>query len=708
MPVSRRDFLLKSGAVVAGTAVSAAGLSGARAAPTTVEAWQLPPKRPFRLVENEWITLRDGTRLAARIWIPDGAESSTVPVVWEYLPYRKRDSERLRDTGWAEMFVPYGFAFARVDIRGSGDSDGVLLGEYLQQEQDDAVEVIAWLARQPWSNGAVGMRGISWGGFSSLQAAALAPPALKAIIPQCASDNRYTDDAHYVGGALTLDNYDWGAEFKTVLVGPPDPAIVGPRWREMWMKRLEATPPVLAEWLAHQRYDAFWQHGSVATDYSRIKCPVYAVDGQIDSYRDFLPRLLANLKVPRKGLMGPWGHQYPQLADAGPGLDWVTEEVRWWTQWLLGIDTGIMKEPMLRVFMENRTAAEVWPQDVPGRWLAEPSWPSPHVHDRTLFLNVDGLSETQGIESVWQIHSQETLGLTKREWFPWNLNIDLPPDQTPDDKRSLTFDSGPLDADLEMLGRPIASIRVASTEPVAKLVVRINEVTPDGVSWSVSYGVLNLTHREGHEKPSALQPGRLYDVQVPCYFTAHRFKRGNRIRVAISESIWPMLWPSPKPVRLDITAGASRLSLPIRPDDGRSPSMPIGLLRDRVQRRVEAEPADFSNQSVTQAGPDAEGRVMLHKRLRDEPETLADIGTRMSGGSDWYMSIKEGDPNSGVWRLEWFSRLARGEWDTELRSTLELTSTPEHFRMKESIRATEGEKVVFERHWDHVIERDLL
>jgi hypothetical protein len=706
MPVTRRDFLIGSGAVVAGTAVSAAGM--ASAVQGAREAWELPPKRPFRVVENEWVVLKDGTRLAARIWIPEGAESTPVPVVWEYLPYRKRDSERQRDTGWAEMFVPYGFAFVRVDIRGSGDSDGVLLGEYLQQEQDDALEVIDWLARQPWSNGAVGMRGISWGGFSSLQAAALAPPALKAIIPQCASDNRYTDDAHYVGGALTLDNYDWGAEFKTVLVGPPDPAIVGPHWREMWMKRLEATPPILAEWLSHQRYDAFWQHGSVAMDYSRIQCPVYAVDGQIDSYRDFLPRLLANLKVPRKGLMGPWGHKYPQLADAGPGLDWVTEEVRWWTQWLLGIDTGIMDEPMLRVYMEERTAAEVWPRDVPGRWVTEPSWPSAHVHARTLYLNVDGLSDKQGTEAVRQIHSQETLGLTKREWFPWNLNIDLPPDQTPDDKRSLTFDSAPLTEDLEMLGKPVASIRVSSTEPVAKLVVRLNEVTPDGVSWSVSYGVLNLTHRDGHERPSPIEPGRHYEVEVPCYFTAHRFKKGNRIRVAISESIWPMLWPSPKPVRLDITAGASRLSLPVRPDDGAPQRMPIALLRDRVLRLTETDPGAFKNQSVTQTGPDAEGRVLLHKRLRDPPETLTDIGTRMSGGSDWYMSIKEGDPNSSMWRLEWFSALARGDWDTELRSTLELTSTPDHFRIKESIRATERGKVAFERRWDHLIKRDLM
>jgi hypothetical protein len=705
MSVSRRSFVLGSSAAIAGAAMAG---RQALSSPKSAHGWKMPEKRPFRSIENEWITLEDGTRLAARVWIPSGAEKSPVPVVWEYLPYRKRDSERQRDTGWAEMFVPYGFAFVRVDIRGSGDSDGVLLGEYLQQEQDDAVEVIAWLARRPWSNGSVGMRGISWGGFSSLQTAAMAPPALKAIIPQCASDNRYTDDAHYVGGALTLDNYDWGAEFKTVLVGPPDPAIVGERWREMWLERLKATPPILAEWLSHQRYDAFWQHGSVAVDYSRIRIPVYAVDGQIDSYRDFLPRLLANLRVPRKGLMGPWGHKYPQIADCGPGLDWVTEEVRWWSQWLLGVDTGIMDEPMLRVYLEDRTAAEVWPRDVPGHWVSEPSWPSPHIHSKTLFLNSEGLSDSQGAQAVRVCRSQETIGLTKREWFPWNLNIDLPPDQTPDDERSLTFDSAALPDDIAIVGRPVAAIRVSSSEPVAKLVVRINEVTPEGKSWSVSYGVLNLTHRDGHENPAALEPGRRYDVEVPCYFTAHRFKKGNRIRVAITESIWPMLWPSPKPVTLEIVAGASRLSLPVRPDDAVGEAMPIALLLDRVLKQVQADPAELNNFTIAQTGPDPQGRVMLHKRLRDPPETLTDIGTTMSGGSDWYMSIKEGDPNSSVWKLEWFSRLKRGAWDTTLRSALELTSTAEEFRMKESISALEGDAVVFERRWDNRIKRDLM
>jgi predicted acyl esterase len=703
MSVSRRNFLVGTSAVIASTAV---GGSSAFSSPS--RGWQMPPKKPFRTIENEWITLKDGTRLAARLWIPLHAATSPVPVVWEYLPYRLRDFERQRDTGWAEAFVPYGFAFVRVDIRGSGDSDGVLLGEYLQQEQDDALEVIAWLARQPWSNGSVGMRGISWGGFNSLQTAALAPPALKAIMPNCATDNRYTDDAHYVGGALTLDNYDWGAEFKTVLVGPPDPAIVGPRWREMWLARLKATPPILAEWLSHQRYDGFWQHGSVAMDYSRIKCPVYAIDGQVDSYRDFLPRVLQHLEVPRKGLFGPWGHKYPQLADPGPALDWVSEEVRWWTQWLLGVDTGIMQEPMFRVFLEERTAVEVWPKDVPGRWVTEPSWPSPHIIARTMFLNSEGLADTAGTETVRICRSQETLGLTKREWYPWNLNIDLAPDQTPDDTRSVSFDGPPLAEDLEILGNPIAAIRVSASEPVAKLVIRINEVTPEGKSWNVSYGVLNLTHRDGHEAPSALEPKRRYDVLVSCYFTAHRFRKGNRIRVAISESIWPLLWPSPKPVTLEITTGASRLSLPIRPANTESAPMAIAELRDRIAHQVDADPAELKNYTITPTGPDAEGRVTLHKRLRDPAETLADTGTTMSGGSDWIMSIREGDPNSSVWKLEWFSRLQRKGWDTTVRSTLELTSTIEEFRIKESIHALEAETTVFERSWDNRIKRDFI
>jgi len=705
MSATRREFLVS----MAGYAtVLSAGGSTAQAMTSPQKKWQLPQKNSFRVIENEWIPMKDGVRLGVRLWIPADAERKPVPVVLEAIPYRKRDLERPRDEGWAQQFVPYGFAFARLDIRGSGDSEGLLLDEYLQQEQDDTLEVIAWLAKQPWCSGAVGMRGISWGGFACFQVAARQPPALKAIMPQCATDNRYTDDAHYVGGALTLDMYDWGTEFKNVMVASPDPAISGPRWREQWLQRLQATPPILATWLAHQTYDAYWQHGSIATDYGKIRIPTYVVGGQIDSYRDFLPRTLANLKVPRKGLMGPWGHKYPDIADPGPGLDWVGEEVRWWTQWLKGIDTGIMQEPMFRAYMEYQIASEVWPTDTPGRWISEAEWPPRASTVRQLHLNDEGLAARPGNEAVHVIKSQETLGLTKREWFPWNMSIDLPPDQAPDDLRSLCFDSTPLLEDLEILGNPRLRVRLRSNQPVAKLVVRLNEVTPEGKSWSVSYGVLNLTHRDSHEKPSALVPGQTYDIDLSCYFTAHRFKQGNRIRVALSESLWPLLWPSPRPVELSIVTGASSLSLPVRPIEASAATLPIALLKDRVEKEMKADPLLDSRYEITQMGPDVHGRVTLHKRLRDLPEALADTGTTISGGSDWYMSIQEGDPNSCVWQIEWWSAISRGDWVTKTRSTMELSSTAEQFRIKESLTAWEGDQQVFHKAWDQALQRELV
>lgn len=704
MSATRREFLI----TMASYAAVLASSEAAADATTSARTWRMPEKQPFRTLENEWIPMQDGVRLGARLWIPLSADKTPVPVVLEYIPYRKRDLERPRDDRWAHQFVPYGFAFARVDIRGSGDSEGLLLDEYLQPEQDDAVEIIAWLARQPWCSGAVGMRGISWGGFACFQAAAQHPPALRAIMPQCATDNRYTDDAHYVGGALTLDMYDWGTEFKNVMVASPDPAISGPRWREMWLERLKATPPILAKWLSHQRFDAYWQHGSIATNYAGIKVPVYVVGGQIDSYRDFLPRSLANLTVPRKGLMGPWGHKYPDIADPGPGLDWVSEEVRWWTQWLNGVDTGIMAEPMFRAYMEYQTATEVWPHDTPGRWVSETQWPPKEPAKRTLHLNADGLGAKAAPEAVRVIKSQETLGLTKREWFPWNMSIDLPPDQTPDDARSLCFDSAALTEDLEILGNPHLTVRLTSNRPVAKLVARLNEVTPDGKSWSVSYGVLNLTHRASHEKPSPLEPGRSYDIDLSCYFTAHRFKKGSRIRIALSESLWPMVWPSPLPVELRITLGISSLSLPVRSIESVDSPMPIKLLKERIAKTAKEDSLIDSRYEITQMGPDVHGRVTLHKRLRDLPETLADIGTTASGGSDWYMSIQEGDPNSCVWQLEWWSSISRGDWVTRTRSTVELSSTPEEFRTRESLTAWEGEKQVFQKSWDQRIPRDLM
>ncbi len=293
-------------------------------------------------IENLWIPARDGARLAGRIWLPKGARVEPVPALLEYIPYRKRDFMRERDEPMHRYFALSGYASVRVDLRGSGDSDGVLDDEYSPVELDDALAILEWIAAQPWCTGDVGMTGISWGGFNALQVAALAPPQLKAIITLCASDDRYGDDAHYKGGCLLNENMQWGSILTLYNALPPDPAIVGGRWRDMWRERLDALKPSPVEWMRHPWRDAFWKHGSVCEDYAAIRCPVYVIGGWADGYTNAVMRLLRGLNAPRKGLIGPWAHMFPHDGVPGPAIGYLQEAVRWWDHWLKGRDDGVM------------------------------------------------------------------------------------------------------------------------------------------------------------------------------------------------------------------------------------------------------------------------------------------------------------------------------------------------------------------------------
>ena len=241
-----------------------------------------------------------------------------MPAILEYLPYRKRDGTSQRDALTHPYFAGHGYACVRVDMRGNGEFDGLMLDEYTQQEQDDALEVIDWIARQPWCTGAVGMIGISWGGFNGLQVAARRPPALKAVITLCSTDDRYADDIHFMGGCLLNDNLSWASTMFAYSSRPPDPALLGERWREQWLERLENTVLLVENGCATSAATRQWQHGSVCEDFEAIRCPVYAVGGWADGYSNAIPRLLAGLTVPRKGLIGPWAHSYPHFADARP------------------------------------------------------------------------------------------------------------------------------------------------------------------------------------------------------------------------------------------------------------------------------------------------------------------------------------------------------------------------------------------------------
>ena len=697
--LSRRDLLRSSALLSAAPLALKFDWAWARNAPG---AWRLPDKNAVEVIDNDWIVLKDGTRLSARLWLPAGARQTPIPVVWEYIPYRKRDFTRPYDDLWGHELAQYGIAYARVDARGSGDSEGVLVDEYLDQELNDGVEVIAWLARQPWSNGNVGMRGISWGGINTLQVAALTPPELKAIMPMCCTDTRYSDDAHYIGGSLGLTNLQWGASFKGVMVMPPDPAIVGEHWRELWRERLNATPNILQTWLTHQRNDRYWQRGSVSSHYAGIQCPVYIVDGWVDTYVNTVPRILANVKSPRKALIGPWGHSPPQWTSPGPSLDWTYEEVRWWKHWLAGVATGIMDEPMVRAYMPYRTTWETYPKETPGRWVAENSWPPEHIKPRTWFLDEGLLSPEVGSQASVQYVADKVVGLQKPEWLPFPPE-GMPTEQTLDDRKSLIFDTHPLATDMEILGHPVARIHVSANRPVAKLALRLCEVTPEGKSWLVTYGLLNLTHREGHEHPVALTPGQSYDVKIDFSLIAHRFKAGNRVRLALSESLWPLVWPSPEVVTLTISHGASSLELPVRapiPD----PPMTIPV------KHAAPTPAGPLFGSLKETGPDADGWYELTQDPPPMTTTVSDTGTAITGGYGLKekLRIKDGDNSSCSWEGEHTGGFKRGEWDCTIHVAFKLTSTPDAFIIDETVRALDGDKVIFERISKSPIGRDLM
>ena len=588
----------------------------------------------------------------------------------------------------------------RVDIRGTGDSEGVMVDEYDVPELTDGVRVIAWLARQPWSSGSVGMRGISWGGINALQIAAMRPPELKAIMPMGCVVDRYTGDAHYMGGAYGEQNMGWGTAFKGDMAAPPDPQVAGTHWEAMWRQRLEATPPILRTWSMHQRYDSYWKRGSIATDYAAIKCPVYVVDGWGDPYESIIGELLANLKVPRKGLIGPWGHIFPNLATP-LGLDWPYEEVRWWQQWLDGTATGIMDEPMLRVYMMYKADSQAFPDEVPGRWVAEDAWPSARTASSNLYFDAGArLSPSPNSRDLIKYVGNKIVGLTKPQWV-YGRPTEF--EQSPDDRNSLLFDSAPLDRDLEILGCPIARVRVSADVPVAQIAIRLTEVTPEGKSWLVSYNVLNLTRRDSMERPTALKIGEFYDIELPLYMIAHRFKRGNRIRAAVSESLWPLVWPSPQIATLRVALGASHLVLPVRPMPEREAPFTIPVIHsDRGYT-----PLTTPNRAQMPIR-DATGRIKYDREGQPDTTFISAVGTTTTTASSRIIEVTEGDPTSCRMEMQHMNRWKRGDWDCTIQFGADLTATAEEFHLNEWVVAKKGESEIFRRDTPSIIKRDLL
>jgi len=670
-----------------------------------------------RTIENTFITMSDGTRLAARIWLPVGAEETPVPALLEYLPYRKRDDTRRRDALNHPYLAGHGYASVRVDIRGSGDSDGVLEDEYLPAEQDDACEIIAWLAEQPWCDGNVGMMGISWGGFNSLHVAARRPPALKAIVSASATDDLYVDNMHYMGGCLLSDNLSEATVMFAYNSLPPDPAIVGDRWRDMWLQRLRGSGLWVQKWLEHQHRDDYWKRASVNEDYAAVQCPVFAVGGWADGYTNAIFRLLENLDVPRKGLIGPWGHRYPHLGVPGPAIGFLQEVVRWFDHWLKGIDTGVMAEPMLRAWMQESIAPNPAYDERPGRWVGEPCWPSPHIEPVRYTLTRFLLDETVDPEDVavqsLTINSPLSVGLSAGKWASYAATPDLPTDQRDEDGGALVFESEPLDEPVELLGLPKADLEVAVDRPVAMVAVRLSDVAPNGEATRVTYGLLNLTHRDGSADPQPLTPGRRYRVRVKLNGIAQVFPAGHRLRLSLSSSYFPLVWPSPEPVTLTVFTGASSLVVPVRPrrDDADAALAEFGPPESAPPLAVtDCELGEHH----WRTSRDLATALTTVEIDNDQGEQLIDeTGTAIRRDTTEWFSFCGNDLSSACGKTRTVRGLRRDDWNVEITTSTVLTATAEDFIVTAQLDAYEfdephGRRRVYAESWSCDIPRQLV
>ncbi|MGY5811138.1 CocE/NonD family hydrolase [Rhizobium sp. LEGMi198b] len=664
--------------------------------------------RSFTTIENHWITLKDGTRLAARIWMPDGAESDPVPTVFEFLPYRKRDGTSPRDESTYPMFAAAGIAGVRVDIRGSGESDGVIDGEYTELELANACELIAWIAAQPWSNGSVGMMGISWGGFNSLQVAARRPPALKAVISIASTVDRYNDDIHYKNGCHLSAQLSWATTMLGYQSRSPDPEIVGDRWRDMWLQRLENEPFFMEGWLQHQRRDDFWRHGSICENFADVEIPALVIAGWADGYRNTPLMAVEGLGDRAKALIGPWVHKYPHFAWPKPRADFHGEAIAWWNRWLRGDKNGVEGVPQVRAYILDAVRPAPRRDFDPGFWIAKQDWQKPEMqcfYVEQFGTLMEGMPIPHAPEHAVYLRSPLDTGTTSGEYFTLKPDAEMAIDQRLDDAGSLTFQTTPLAVDHDYLGRPVVTLSLRCDAETANLCARLIDLHPDGTATRVSFGVLNLAHREGNAEPQPLKKGERTTIRLTLDACGYRFRKGHRIALSLSTAYWPMILPPPENPGLTIDIASIGFGLPKLGEheaiDIKQPDNP-----DPLPKYIEHAPASTKRQVVR----DLSANKTLYE-IREDTGLFEHPGTGLSTRQlrEEVWSIAPDDPLSMSGTSIWTCDMRRPGWYVRTVATATISCTAAEWIIRASVIAFEGNTQIFEKIFEEKrIPRDLM
>lgn len=641
-----------------------------------------------------WIPMPDGVRLAARLWLP----KKPAAAVLEYLPYRRRDGTSVRDASVYPAFAQMGFAGVRVDIRGTGDSEGHFDDEYSEQELCDGEAVIAWIAAQPWCDGNVGMMGISWGGFNALQLAARNPPALKAVISIASTVDRFADDIHFKGGAHLSANLYWATQMLGRAAMPPDAAVVGEGWHAQWLDRLEHLPALIFSWMAHQTRDGFWKHGSVCEDFSAAQAPALVIAGWADGYRNTPWKARAGLGDKARSITGPWVHLYPHFAVPEPRLDFTAEAAQWWGQHLQGCNLGADALPAHRLYLSEAIRPDQTRAHDPGRWI---EITQEEETETVLRLSPGTLAPAGQGRGVVTVRTPLDCGTDAGEFFTQGADTDLPDDQRADDGLSVCFDTDPLDAPLDIIGCPTLRVGVAIDAPQGTLIARLCDVHPDGTSHRISLGVLNLSHRNSSGRPAAMTPGRVEELAVHLDATAYRVRPGHRLRLAISTAYFPMLVPSPTDITATLTLNRSTLHLPSAPfseitlpqaSPDTRPDFPA--TPGSAARRVTRDRAS----GITTVTIDSDTGTITHPEYG--------IAWRDVRRSDY--AITRGDPLSYRAREVSTHERTRDGILTRVTATSHLRATADDWVIDARIEATRDDQTVFTRDWSRTIARDHM
>ncbi|MFY0616544.1 CocE/NonD family hydrolase [Shimia sp.] len=653
---------------------------------------------PFETTETPhiWIPMPDGVRLSARIWRP--VTDKAVPAILEFLPYRKRDCTSERDALTHPYLAGHGYVCIRVDMRGCGDSEGLFDDEYSPQEMADCIAVLEWLAAQSWCSGDVGMMGISWGGFNGLQVAALAPEPLKAVVSICSTVDRFADDIHYKGGAMLGENVAWAATVLAWFALPPDPQVVGERWREMWFARLENTPFLAERWVEHQSRNAYWQHGSVCEDFSAIKAAVLSVGGWHDGYRNTVGHLVDNLEAPVHGLIGPWNHKYPHFAVPAPRIDFLGEMLRWWDRWLKGEKNDVENLPIIRRWLMDSVPPQPDYEVRPGQWIGDDrsavqapleKW---HLVGRDLVLSEGAAART--------IHPALFCGQAAGEYFPHGGAAELPDDQRVDDALSCCFELGQLHSEKDIVGAPELRIQVISDTPKAQIAVRLCDVHPDGKSTLITHGFLNLRHREGFERFKDLPAGQVVPATIQLDHCAYRVPAGHSLRVALSSSYWPYIWPEAELTTLRLESGV--LELPVRSESSQY-SVAFDEPRSAPPVKTEQLKAASRHRNLIRSQVDA-GLVL---DVEDDTGEVRDPNTGLTMRSRLRerFSINENDPCSAESHFVWLRTMQRDGWRIKVEAEIKMRTDGENFLISSGLKTFENDKEIFEKTWESSVAR---